>query len=155
MNDRKNNDAMRKEPHVGELLSGYVDGELTQQDAQRVRLHIDQCASCEHELEEIELMRSKMGNARLSNADNDIWRETMDDASVKATRGIGWLLVVGGALVAGGFGVYEVLTNFASWGLAEKLIVGGLYGGGLLLFLSVLRQRLIERKKDRYKDVEI
>lgn len=79
----------------------------------------------------------------------------MDDASVKATRGIGWLLLIGGALVAGGFAVYEVMTNVASWGLMEKLIVGGLYGGGLLLFISVLRQRLIERKKDRYKDVEI
>lgn len=79
----------------------------------------------------------------------------MDDASVKATRGIGWLLVIGGVLVAAGFLVYEVLTNFSSWGLMEKLIVGGIYGGGLLLFISVLRQRLIERKKDRYKDVEI
>ena len=79
----------------------------------------------------------------------------MDDTSVKATRGIGWLLVIGGVLVAAGFAVYEVLTNFSSWGLMEKLIVGGLYGGGLLLFISVLRQRLIERKKDRYKDVEI
>ena len=27
--------------HVGEVLSGLIDGELTQQDAQRVRLHID------------------------------------------------------------------------------------------------------------------
>lgn len=146
---------MNNESHVGELLSGYVDNELTQQDAQRVRLHIDQCANCQHELEEIRLLRSNMSSARLSNVDNDIWRETMDDASVKATRGIGWLLLIGGALVAGGFAVYEVMTNVASWGLMEKLIVGGLYGGGLLLFISVLRQRLIERKKDRYKDVEI
>lgn len=79
----------------------------------------------------------------------------MDDVTVKASRGIGWLLLIGGALVAAGFGVYEVITAFPSWGLAEKLIVSGVYGGGLLIFLSVLRQRLIERKKDRYKDVEI
>ncbi len=146
---------MNKESHVGELLSGYVDSELTQQDSQRVRLHIEGCPTCTHDLEEIKLLRSNMGAARLSHVDDDIWRETMDDASVKATRGIGWLLLVGAALVAAGFVVYEVLTNFASWGLMEKLIVGGLYGGGLLLFVSVLRQRLIERKKDRYKDVEI
>jgi hypothetical protein len=29
------------------------------------------------------------------------------------------------------------------------------YGGLLLVFVSVLRQRLIERKTDKYKDVEI
>lgn len=146
---------MNNESHVGELLSGYVDDELTQQDAQRVRLHLDQCTTCNQELEEIKRLRRNIGAARLSNVNNDIWRETMDDASVKATRGIGWLLVIGGVLVAAGFLVYEVLTNFSSWGLMEKLIVGGIYGGGLLLFISVLRQRLIERKKDRYKDVEI
>lgn len=150
MNDRMNNDS-----HVGELLSGFVDDELTQQDSQRVRLHIDQCETCRQELDEVKRMRRKLSNARLSNLNNDIWRETMDDASVKTTRGIGWLLLIGGVLIAGGFAVYEVFTGFSSWSLVEKLIVGGVYGGGLLLFLSVLRQRLIERKKDRYKDVEI
>ena len=146
---------MNNDSHVGELLSGFVDDELTQQDSQRVRLHIDQCETCRQELDEVKRMRRKLSNARLSNLNNDIWRETMDDASVKTTRGIGWLLLIGGVLVAGGFAVYEVFTGFSSWSLVEKLIVGGVYGGGLLLFLSVLRQRLIERKKDRYKDVEI
>ncbi len=148
-------DEVNDQSHVGELLSGFVDGELTQQDAQRVRLHVEQCVACGRELEEIQLLRSKLGAARLSNVNDDMWRETMSDPSVKATRGIGWLLLIGGALVAGGFAVYEVFTEFSSWSLVEKLIVGGVYGGGLLLFLSVLRQRLVERKKDRYKDVEI
>lgn len=146
---------MNNDSHVGELLSGFVDDELTQQDSQRVRLHLDQCETCRQELDEINRMRRNLTNARLSNLNSDIWRETMDDASVKTTRGIGWLLLIGGVLVAGGFAVYEVFTGFSSWSLVEKLIVGGVYGGGLLLFLSVLRQRLIERKKDRYKDVEI
>ena len=36
-----------------------------------------------------------------------------------------------------------------------KLIAGAIYGGLGILFISVLRQRLIERKTDKYKDVEI
>jgi len=36
-----------------------------------------------------------------------------------------------------------------------KLIMIGVYGGLATLFFSVLRQRLIERKTDKYKDVEI
>jgi len=107
---------VNKESHVGELLSGYVDSELTQQDSQRVRLHIERCPTCTHDLEEIRLLRSNMGTAKLSHVDDDIWRETMDDASVKATRGIGWLLLAGAARAAAGFAVYYVFTNFASWG---------------------------------------
>ena len=54
-----------------------------------------------------------------------------------------------------GVGVYEIVTTPSTMSFVEKLIVGGVYGGMLLIFISVLRQRLIERKSDKYKDVEI
>lgn len=79
----------------------------------------------------------------------------MDDKTVKATRGIGWLLFIGGLLIAGGIIIFEVFTSDWSLSLVETLILGGIYGGLLLLFISVLRQRLVERKTDKYKDVEI
>lgn len=141
--------------HVGELLSGFIDGELTQQDAQRVRLHIDNCADCQSELEALTSIREKIGQAKLSDVRRDVWREGMNDKGVKATRGLGWLLFLGGILVAAGIVLYELVTSDWSLSLTEALIVGGIYGGLLLLFISVLRQRLIERKTDKYKDVEI
>ena len=141
--------------HVGEMLSGFIDNELTQQDRQRVRLHVENCADCSAELEQLRTLRERMGSARLSDLDQNKWRETMEDIAVKASRGIGWLLVIGGALVAAGIAVFEVITSPSSMSLVAKLIIGGFYGGMLLIFLSVLRQRLIERKTDKYKDVEI
>jgi anti-sigma factor RsiW len=141
--------------HVGEMLSGYIDGELTQQARQRVRLHCDTCATCRKELETLEDMRERIGNATLSDRDQDTWRENMDDKAVKTTRGAGWLLLVGGALLGGAFLGYELFSSASRLSLFEKVVFGGIYGGLLLLFLSVLRQRLIERKTDKYKDVEI
>jgi len=140
--------------HVGELLSGFLDGELTQQDHQRVRLHCEACDDCRTALEEFRAMRERVGQARLSELDQDVWRETMDDTTVKASRGIGWLLLIGGGLLGAGFVVYNFLTG-PQLSVFEKTVIGGIYGGLLLLFVSVLRQRLIERKTDKYKDVEI
>jgi hypothetical protein len=37
----------------------------------------------------------------------------------------------------------------------QKLAIGGVYAGGSLLLLSVLRQRVLESKTDKYNDVEI
>lgn len=141
--------------HVGELLSGFIDGELTQQDRQRVQVHVENCAECSKEVDELRVLRERVGKARLSDLDQDVWRETMDDTTVKASRGIGWLLLIGGVLLGAGVGVYEIIRSPSSMSLVEKLIVGGVYGGMLLIFISALRQRLIERKTDRYKDVEI
>jgi len=140
--------------HVGELLSGYLDGELTQQQRQRVEIHCDACTECKTNLQELQVLQESIGKARLSELNQDVWRERMDNATVRTTRGIGWLLILGGVLVAMGIGVYEFVFD-SSLGLVEKLVVGAIYGGFVVLFFSVLRQRLIERKTDKYKDVEI
>ena len=140
--------------HVAELLSGYVDGELTQQERQRVDVHCANCKECETSLIEIRGLRESLGKARLSDIDQGQWREMMNDTTVKTARGIGWTLFSGGVLAAFGIGVVAFVLD-SSIGLWEKLIVGAIYGGLLVLFISVLRQRLIERKTDKYKNVEI
>jgi hypothetical protein len=140
--------------HVAELLSGYLDGELTQQERQRVDVHCASCKECEISLVEIRALRESLGKARLSDIDQGQWREMMNDTTVKTASGIGWMLFWGGILAAIGFGLIAFITD-SSIGLWEKLIVSAIYGGLLALFISVLRQRWIERKTDKYKDVEI
>lgn len=140
--------------HVDELLSGYLDGELTQQDRQRVELHCESCSECAAALQELARVRERVAGARLSTIGEDTWRETMNDSVVKGSRAIGWLIFLAALLAGAGFFVVSFIMD-DSLGLYEKLIAGGIYGGLLLLFLSVLRQRLIERRTDKYKDVEI
>ena len=78
----------------------------------------------------------------------------MDDMTVKVSRGIGWLLFLGGLLLLAGFVIYEFVID-TSMDLFFKLLVSAIYLGLAALLVSVLRQRLIERKTDKYKDVEI
>jgi anti-sigma factor RsiW len=141
-------------PHVDELLSGYLDGELTQQDRQRVENHLDDCEPCRSNLNDLEALRFRMGKARLSPAGPDEWREIMKDETVRLTRGIGWLLFLGALLILFGVGVFEFLSDSGTE-LIWKILVSALYLGLGALFVSVLRQRLIERRTDKYKDVEI
>ncbi|MEM7282000.1 MAG: hypothetical protein AAF438_10275 [Pseudomonadota bacterium] len=140
---------------VGERLSGYIDGELTQQERQFVEVRCQSCVECRDTLNELRALRQKIGKAKLSDVGEDVWRETMDDTAVNATRGLGWMFLIGGVLLAIGFALFQFITGEHSLSIIEVFVVGGVYGGLLLLFISVLRQRLIERKTDKYKDVEI
>ena len=114
--------------HVGELLSGYIDGELTQQDQQRVRLHCENCADCRRGLEELRTLRETMGKSNLSKVPQNIWRETMDDTAVKATRGIGWVLFIGGLLLVAGYFVFTIIPEMS---LLQALIGQGKFSEAL------------------------
>lgn len=140
--------------HVGEWLSGFLDGELTQQERQKVSLHCEQCAECTEILEDLKVLRKRMGNAGLSEIGEDKWRENMNDPLVQTTRSLGWLIFIAGLLAVAGIALGAFLFD-DGMSLQDKFIISAIYGGLAILFFSVLRQRLIERKTDKYKDVEI
>ena len=148
------NDQNLIDQHIGERLSGYIDGELTQQERQRVVLHCEQCEPCRRNLEELRVLRQRIGDTRLSVIGEDKWRETMKDSTVQISLGIGWLLFIAGLLMAFGAGLVAFVAD-SGMSIWEKIMVFAIYGGLALLLFSVLRQRLIERKSDKYKDVEI
>ena len=141
---------------VDELLSGYLDGELTQKDRQRVDLHLEGCTRCQARLRELDTLSASVGRLRddMDPEDREQWRKVMDNAFDRTVRGIGWLLLVGAVLLLVGYAGYEfILTDldppFLKWAVAA------VYVGLAVLLLSVLRQRLSARKTDKYKDVEI
>jgi len=78
----------------------------------------------------------------------------MDDTGVRVSRGVGWDLLIAAAIAIIGIGVFAFLFTppVGNW---EKLLIAAVYVGLGALLVSVLRQRLIERKTDKYKDVEI
>ena len=78
----------------------------------------------------------------------------MDDLAVRTGRRIGWLLFVLGVLVVASYAAYafaadDVIPAFLKTAIAAVVV------GMVLLFISVLRQRLIARKTDKYEEVEI
>ena len=65
---------------------------------------------------------------------------------------LGWVLILLWTLGALGLAVVGFVQGSAAW--YEKAFVGALVGGGLLLFLSVLLDRLQALKSDRYGRVK-
>ena len=49
----------RPENHeeIQQMLSAYLDCELTQADRQRVRLHLEECAECRSAFEEMKALK--------------------------------------------------------------------------------------------------
>ena len=92
-----------------ELLSGYLDGALTQGEDQRVRLHLEDCAACRALYAELTTMRETTMKTRFVLPADDQWDERPRGSLSRLFRGTGWTLTVGW-LVA--------LALFAAWQLA-------------------------------------
>ena len=66
---------------------------------------------------------------------------------------LGWSLIGAGLLLLYGYSIYDFMTD-SSEPIWVRLTLAGIGLGFLILFLHVLRQRLIARKTDRYRDIQ-
>jgi predicted anti-sigma-YlaC factor YlaD len=134
-----------------ELLSGYLDGMLTQRERQQVVLHLEGCADCRGELADLAAVReAARGSAFVVPADEQ-WQELPKTAGSRALRLGGWLLLGVWLTVMTAFALVELArSTVPAW---ERVAVAGIVAGFVLLLLSVLLDRLHDLRHDRYRRV--
>ena len=133
------------------LLSGYLDGALTQGETQRIRLHLEECASCRQQVEEMRTLREVALSTRFTAPPEDRWPELPKTRISRFSRFSGWLLVILWLVVVSGLALWRFLSNTGD--PVEIFLVLGLPGGFVLLFASVLLDRLRDLKTDRYRGI--
>ena len=134
------------------LLSGYLDGELTQGEEQRVRLHLEDCAECRTTTDELQKLRKATMETSMNIPNDTQWDEAPRGGLSTFLGSFGWLIAVAWVIGLAGYGIWQVATN--SQNLFEAVVVFGLWLGFGLVFLSVLIDRLKTRKTDPYRRIE-
>ncbi|MGX5175175.1 anti-sigma factor family protein [Aliikangiella sp. IMCC44653] len=135
-------------------LSGYIDGELTQQEAQKVALLLDSDSEYQQLYTELKLMRNEVQSLSLQDKELKHLDKLFKEPIVKTSRIFGLALVFISAIAAMLLTLYMIFTH-PELGLIEKGLVGLLGSGFMLLLVSVLRQRLLSLKNDKYKRVKL
>lgn len=135
-----------------ELLTGHLDGVLTQADEQRVRLHLESCADCRGLSDQLRDAREATMTTRFELPTDDQWDEAPRGPASRLSFGLGWVLLVAGA--AGMLGLLVGLIWAGSMPLTAKLLLFSGLAGGALLLLSVLIDRLKSMRQDPYRRVQ-
>ena len=134
------------------LLTGFVDGALTQADEQRVRIHLEDCGECRTTVEDLQENREVTMTSRFETPPDDSWDERPRGLLSGLSFGFGWLMILVWAAVMASFAVWQILTGPENL-LVKLLFFGGLSGFALLL-LSVVIDRLKVLGTDRYRGVK-
>ncbi|MDA8745656.1 zf-HC2 domain-containing protein [Rubripirellula amarantea] len=139
---------------IGEALSGYLDDELTQQESQRVELHLRECEKCRSLLNQMQTLQQAVGKTPAMSLDQQHWDRVHQDPIATATETAGWVLLAVCLLPPLIVGSVMFLADTGVSVLA-KLIAIGSVSGLALLFYTVLRQRMLVSKTDKYRKVKI
>jgi len=134
------------------LLSGFVDGELTQADEQRVRLHLEDCTRCRGLVDELQALREAAMASRFSEPNPTEWGELPRGWASSMCRSLGWVLVAVWTAATAAYALWQVATS--PEGLVVKVLIFGAVAGLGLLLMSVLLDRVRAARTDRYKGVE-
>lgn len=139
-----------------ELLAGYVDGELTDEERRRVEAELEQSSELRAELEEFRKLREVTSMAMYADLPDEVWERYWQSMYRKLERGIGWILFSIGTILLTCTGLYYLLRDLLlspDIPLVVKIGTGTLVAGTVVLLVSYIRQRLFAYKRDRYREV--
>ncbi len=134
-----------------ETLMRYLDDELSPERRERVEEHLSGCTECRREVEVFGRMKrdlAELPGPSAGRRDGSVW----DAVSRRVARPLGWILLVVGAVLWGGWAAWVFVTSEVA--LFEKLFTGAVVIGMALLLASVGWERYREWQHDPYRDVQ-
>lgn len=139
-----------------DLLMGYLDDELNDEQRRRFEDHLSGCPECAGELEEFKRLKAITDEVTLVEPEERIWQDYWGGIYNRIERGVGWIVFSVAAIlltIYGGFRAIEEIIRDPAVELIFKAGLLALVAGLAILFVSVLRERMYFWKRDRYKDV--
>jgi len=134
------------------LLSGHLDGELTQSAEQRVRIHLEDCSHCRGVYRQLREMREATMTSDFVKEPERQWDERPRGVLSRTSYHLGWAVAVVWLVITVGYGLWQMWTETAGW-LERTLVFGGI-AAVALLFVSVLIDRLRTASTDPYREVD-
>ncbi|MBD3335863.1 MAG: hypothetical protein GF355_10140 [Candidatus Eisenbacteria bacterium] len=139
------------------LLSGHLDGELTPEEAVRLREHLSVCSACRDELIQLQELKEVTDSMQPPEPSDRFWDLYWHNVYNRLERGIGWILICAGVALLAGYGLWS-LVQWLLLGSGTPVILrigAGLGAAGLgVLLWSLIRERVTLFKKDPYREVQ-
>lgn len=139
-----------------EMLMGYLDGELSAGERREIEKHLNECTECSEELGQFRKLKEITDDISLNEPEDRIFEQYWSCIYNRIERRLGWILLsVSGTILVIylGFMAIEAIVEDKTISIVLKVGLLMFYASLVILFFSVLREKLHFRKKDRYKDV--
>ncbi len=139
------------------LLMGEIDGELTQQESKELHQLIQTYPPLKKEWNEYHKLKEVTKQMAFKSPPKEIWDKYWVNIYNRIERRIAWVLVSIGTVILITWALFQAVENI----LADTQLVGVVktgivlaLAGFVILIVSVLREKLIIKKTDPYKEIQ-
>lgn len=135
-----------------ELLNKYLDNKLTEEEQNKLKELLSEDKSLNEELKNLKEMKEVMDMLKPAEPDRE-WKEYWSHLYNRLERGIGWIILSLGAILVLTFAGFQLIKDIISdpqLALYVKIGIFSLLLGLVILFVSVLRERIFLSKSDKY-----
>lgn len=139
-----------------DLMMGYLDNELSDEQKHQFEEHLAGCSECTDELKEFRKLKAITDEVTLVEPEDRIWQDYWDGVYNRIERNVGWIVFSVAAILLTIYAGFKLIEDMIKDPDIETILKVGLLAlivGLAILFVSVLRERLHFWQKDRYKDV--
>ena len=139
------------------LIVQYVDKQISPEDRLKLQKHLSTCINCKEDLKQQQNWKEVSSEMKNNLMPDMAWNEYWQHLYNKLERGISWILISVGAIIFLGIGVYHFIANVlgsSEMNNLEKTGVFILAFGFVILFVSVVREKLMVHKHDKYKEIQ-
>ncbi len=148
---------MTEEEKLKELIVKLLDNEIT--DSEKIELNrlLEKFKHYKSEIEEMKKLKEVSRNMKLKTPSSEVFDTYWTKVYNRIERGIAWIIFSIGAVILITYGLFKAVEELISDGKLETIVKIGIIGvlaGLVILIVSVIREKIIMGKTDKYKEVK-
>lgn len=131
----------------------YLDGEMPPQERLGFEKHLEQCEACRRSFESFRELQSLTRRVKMKDPTDEFWEKYCKSLYRRLERKTAWVFIIVGAIMLIGYELYRAVVSFGKITF-EKAALAVFAAGALLLFVSVIRERIHQYRGDRYRNID-
>ena len=151
----KKNDSSCEE--MGVKIMAMRDQELSEKEITEVKEHLEICERCSEEYASLKKLKEVTGEMKIKKLPEYYWDDYWTHVYNRIERGISWLFISLGVIIVLAFAGWEALNALIAdqqmhpilkWGIFVLLI------GAIILIVSIMREKILVKRIDKYREVK-
>ncbi len=139
------------------LMMRKIDNGITPEENKLLEAHLQECPRCQKDFEDIQHVKEVTATMKRELLPDMAWEEYWHHLYNRLERGIAWILISVGLIIILGIAAvdfFQEVVFHPKMGLLERVGVPTLVLGIIILLISVIREKLMTRKVDKYREIQ-